>query len=235
MVPSEEMGPLALYLEKQRELRRISEELEQLKSNRTIEAAMRIKHEIDALLADYELTPEQLLEALCTLFDLAKPYGYEGDGLEAKASPGGRADAGQAESKNQGDRSGEQGGNKSAVRQRGNRGAKSKTEPPSATGGSLVPAKKVTISTRSPKKPTVDSGVAKGPEQGASSSAQEKLASKPVGSKVPGGRRQTRKYTNPHTGEVVKTRGGNHRVLNEWRKRYGADVVDGWWVVAEAG
>jgi hypothetical protein len=35
-------------------------------------------------------------------------------------------------------------------------------------------------------------------------------------------------YKNPHTGEVVKTKGGNHKTLKEWRDKYGKDAVDGW-------
>lgn len=35
-------------------------------------------------------------------------------------------------------------------------------------------------------------------------------------------------YKNPHTGEVVKTRGGNHKTLKEWREKYGKDTVDQW-------
>lgn len=35
-------------------------------------------------------------------------------------------------------------------------------------------------------------------------------------------------YQNPHTGEIVKTRGGNHKVLNAWRDKYGKDTVNGW-------
>ncbi|WP_348701302.1 histone-like nucleoid-structuring protein, MvaT/MvaU family [uncultured Marinobacter sp.] len=35
-------------------------------------------------------------------------------------------------------------------------------------------------------------------------------------------------YKNPHTGEVVKTRGGNHKTLNEWRDKYGKEAVQGW-------
>src|SRR5690554_766796 len=41
-------------------------------------------------------------------------------------------------------------------------------------------------------------------------------------------RRPLKTYTNPHTGEVVKTRGGNHKTLNEWRDKYGKDAVQGW-------
>jgi DNA-binding protein H-NS len=33
-------------------------------------------------------------------------------------------------------------------------------------------------------------------------------------------------YTNPHTGETVETRGGNHRTLREWRERWGDAVAD---------
>lgn len=44
-------------------------------------------------------------------------------------------------------------------------------------------------------------------------------------------KKRTRKiyvYKNPHTGEVVRTRGGNHSTLKEWREKYGADRVDSW-------
>jgi hypothetical protein len=35
-------------------------------------------------------------------------------------------------------------------------------------------------------------------------------------------------YKNPNTGEVVETKGGNHKVLKAWKAEYGADVVDAW-------
>ncbi len=41
-------------------------------------------------------------------------------------------------------------------------------------------------------------------------------------------KRPMKTYKNPHTGEVVKTRGGNHKVLNEWRKKYGKEAVQSW-------
>jgi hypothetical protein len=37
-----------------------------------------------------------------------------------------------------------------------------------------------------------------------------------------------RRYRNPHTGEVVETRGSNHSRLKEWKKQYGADVLPSW-------
>lgn len=36
-------------------------------------------------------------------------------------------------------------------------------------------------------------------------------------------------YTNPHSGEVVETRGGNNKTLRQWRERWG-DAVSGWGV-----
>ncbi|SFM42329.1 histone-like nucleoid-structuring protein, MvaT/MvaU family [Marinobacter zhejiangensis] len=41
-------------------------------------------------------------------------------------------------------------------------------------------------------------------------------------------KRPLKTYKNPHTGEVVQTRGGNHKTLNEWREQYGKDAVQGW-------
>lgn len=42
-------------------------------------------------------------------------------------------------------------------------------------------------------------------------------------------RRRVKIYTNPDTGESVRTRGSNHRTLNLWRQRYGREIVDTWW------
>ena len=41
-------------------------------------------------------------------------------------------------------------------------------------------------------------------------------------------KRPVQRYENPHTGEVVETRGGNHKTLNAWRKQYGKDTVQSW-------
>ncbi|MFL1406171.1 histone-like nucleoid-structuring protein, MvaT/MvaU family [Marinobacter sp. M1N3S26] len=41
-------------------------------------------------------------------------------------------------------------------------------------------------------------------------------------------KRPLKTYKNPHTGEVVKTRGGNHKTLNQWRQKYGKEAVQGW-------
>ncbi|MCY1310945.1 hypothetical protein D9M70_611890 [compost metagenome] len=35
-------------------------------------------------------------------------------------------------------------------------------------------------------------------------------------------------YRNPHTGEVVETKGGNHKVLKAWKVKHGAEVVESW-------
>ncbi|RJG09000.1 transcriptional regulator [Pseudomonas cavernicola] len=35
-------------------------------------------------------------------------------------------------------------------------------------------------------------------------------------------------YKNPQTGEVVETKGGNHRVLKAWKEQYGALAVESW-------
>lgn len=40
--------------------------------------------------------------------------------------------------------------------------------------------------------------------------------------------RSTKRYTNPHTKKVIETKGGNHKVLKEWKAQYGNDVVEGW-------
>lgn len=40
--------------------------------------------------------------------------------------------------------------------------------------------------------------------------------------------RQMKIYKNPHNGEIVETKGGNHKVLKEWKAQWGSDVVDSW-------
>lgn len=46
-----------------------------------------------------------------------------------------------------------------------------------------------------------------------------------------GGNKRTRKvkqYKNPHTGDTIETKGGNHKTLKEWKAKWGSDVVEGW-------
>lgn len=40
--------------------------------------------------------------------------------------------------------------------------------------------------------------------------------------------RQLKVYKNPHSGEVVETKGGNHKTLKEWKGKYGAQEVESW-------
>jgi hypothetical protein len=35
-------------------------------------------------------------------------------------------------------------------------------------------------------------------------------------------------YKNPHTGEVVETKGGNHNQLKEWKAEHDSDTVESW-------
>ncbi len=35
-------------------------------------------------------------------------------------------------------------------------------------------------------------------------------------------------YKNPHNGEIIETKGGNHARLKLWKSEYGADVVESW-------
>lgn len=40
--------------------------------------------------------------------------------------------------------------------------------------------------------------------------------------------RQVKVYENPHSGELIETKGGNHRGLKAWKQEYGADTVESW-------
>jgi hypothetical protein len=40
--------------------------------------------------------------------------------------------------------------------------------------------------------------------------------------------RQLKVYKNPESGEVVETKGGNHKILKEWKAKYGSATVESW-------
>lgn len=40
--------------------------------------------------------------------------------------------------------------------------------------------------------------------------------------------RKVKQYKNPHSGEVIETKGGNHKTLKEWKAKWGAATVEGW-------
>ena len=40
--------------------------------------------------------------------------------------------------------------------------------------------------------------------------------------------RRVKQYKNPHSGEVIETKGGNHKELKAWKEKYGADTVESW-------
>lgn len=40
--------------------------------------------------------------------------------------------------------------------------------------------------------------------------------------------RELKVYKNPKTGEVIETKGGNHKALKEWKAKHGADIVEEW-------
>lgn len=45
--------------------------------------------------------------------------------------------------------------------------------------------------------------------------------------------RSTKRYTNPHSKKVIETKGGNHKVLKEWKAQYGNDIVEGWAILVD--
>lgn len=40
--------------------------------------------------------------------------------------------------------------------------------------------------------------------------------------------RAVKVYKNPHTGEFIETKGGNHKELKKWKSEYGSDTVESW-------
>tara|TARA_R110002074_G_scaffold395093_1_gene583001 strand:- start:139 stop:627 length:489 start_codon:yes stop_codon:yes gene_type:complete len=46
-------------------------------------------------------------------------------------------------------------------------------------------------------------------------------------------KRRLKIYKNPKTGEVIETRGGNHKGLRSWKDEYGDEAVESWLVRME--
>lgn len=40
--------------------------------------------------------------------------------------------------------------------------------------------------------------------------------------------RELKTYKNPHSGETIQTKGGNHTTLKAWKAEHGAETVEGW-------
>ena len=40
--------------------------------------------------------------------------------------------------------------------------------------------------------------------------------------------RKIKQYRNPHTGEIIETKGGNHKLLKQWKSQWGANTVESW-------
>ncbi|GGJ82424.1 histone-like nucleoid-structuring protein MvaT [Pseudomonas matsuisoli] len=40
--------------------------------------------------------------------------------------------------------------------------------------------------------------------------------------------RKIKQYKNPHSGEVIETKGGNHKALKEWKSQWGNETVESW-------
>jgi hypothetical protein len=55
--------------------------------------------------------------------------------------------------------------------------------------------------------------------------ARSPTSEKPAGTRKP---RDLKVYKNPNTGEVIETKGGNHKALKQWKAEHGADTVEGW-------
>lgn len=54
------------------------------------------------------------------------------------------------------------------------------------------------------------------------------LTSKSAAVKTVRKARDVKIYKNPNSGELIETKGGNHRQLKEWKAEFGADVVESW-------
>ena len=40
--------------------------------------------------------------------------------------------------------------------------------------------------------------------------------------------REVKRDKHPHSGEIVETKGGNHKILKQWKQEPGSEVVESW-------
>ena len=58
--------------------------------------------------------------------------------------------------------------------------------------------------------------------------ASRRAVASSVDERAPRRARQVKQYKNPLNGEIIETKGGNHKLLKEWKAEYGADEVESW-------
>ena len=58
--------------------------------------------------------------------------------------------------------------------------------------------------------------------------ANRRASAPAAAEKAPRRARQLKQYKNPHNGEIIETKGGNHKTLKEWKAKWGGDVVESW-------
>jgi len=58
--------------------------------------------------------------------------------------------------------------------------------------------------------------------------ASSRAAAPVAAEKTPRRARQVKQYKNPHNGEIIETKGGNHKLLKEWKAEYGSETVETW-------
>ncbi|MNJ44912.1 hypothetical protein D3C77_399850 [compost metagenome] len=58
--------------------------------------------------------------------------------------------------------------------------------------------------------------------------AHERQQAPAVAEKATRKPREVKTYKNPHNGELIQTKGGNHAVLKAWKAEHGAEAVESW-------
>jgi cupin superfamily acireductone dioxygenase involved in methionine salvage len=58
--------------------------------------------------------------------------------------------------------------------------------------------------------------------------ASRRAAAPVAVNKAPRKAREVKQYKNPHNGEMIETKGGNHKLLKVWKAEYGSDEVESW-------
>lgn len=217
-MPTRDTSVLTQYLEKQREIR-------QLAKNAAAELTGSLKNDVQSVLNKYDLSPEQLIEAICLIFDIDNPLSSPSDshvavqnhvdesqgeslkGHDLQSQPESRQDSGKPES--------DMGGQ--VARQSSQAGV----------GAGMSRPRKVSIRPRKPA--TRPAG---GDPIGETEKANSEVdASSSQGNLAADSGQPSIAFRNPHTEEVLRVASTDNATLQAWIEEYGEDTVESWRLV----
>ncbi|WP_139339087.1 hypothetical protein [Marinobacter lutaoensis] len=218
-MPTRDTSVLTQYLDKQREIR-------QLAKNAAAELTGSLKNDVQSVLTKYGLGPEQLIEAICLIFDVDNPLSSPSNSLVAAQN---HVDGNQGEPSKDHDLLSQLQSYQDSERSDSDMSGQIDRQSSHAGGGTgMSRPRKVSIRPRTPTSSPADGesvGDTKNAGPGADAfSSQGKLATDP--------RKSSIVFRNPYTEEVLRVVSEDDATLQKWIEEYGEDAVESWRLVS---